>query len=123
MPVNSIVMVSSTIVIYAALDLMFNVVWSQKSLPMKVISTNSSSPTQALHRVAVVVVIEDIEYSVVLVVNLHLTLNVRHYHKLQGTNNMSIPSLSVMQLKMTLVNIIVISVKKNETQTIGFTTV
>ena len=102
---------------------MFNVVWYQKSLPMKVISTNSSSPTQALNRVAVVVVIEDIEYSVVPVVNLQSTLNVRHYHKPQGTNNMSILSLSVMQLKMTLVNIIVIFVKKNETQTIGFTTV
>jgi len=42
------------------LILMFNVVWSQKSLPMKVISTDSSSPTQALNRVAVVVVIEEI---------------------------------------------------------------
>ena len=115
-------MASFTFVNYAGgLTLMFNVVWYQKSLPTKVISTNSSSPTQALNRVTVVVVIEDIKYSVVLVVNLHLTLNVRHYHKPQGTNNMSIPSLSVMQLKMTLVNIIVISVKMNEIQNIGST--
>ena len=35
---------------------------------------------------------------------------------------MSIPSLSIIELKMTLVNIIVIFVKKNETQSIGFTT-
>ncbi|KAK7850842.1 hypothetical protein CFP56_043521 [Quercus suber] len=75
-------MALSTFVNHAGgLNLMFNVVWSQKSLPTKVISTNSSSPTQALNRVAVAVVIEDIEYSAVLVVNLHLTLNVRHYHK------------------------------------------
>ena len=86
-------------------------------------STNSSSPTQALNRVAIIVVIEEIEYFVVQVVNLHLTINARHYHKPQGTNNMSIPSLSVMQLKMTLVNIIVIFVKKNETQSIGYTIV
>ena len=36
---------------------------------------------------------------------------------------MSIPLLSIIQLKMTLVNITVIFVKKNETQTIGFTIV
>jgi hypothetical protein len=36
---------------------------------------------------------------------------------------MSIPSLSVILLKMTLVNTTVISVKKNETQSIGSTTV
>ena len=40
-------------------------------------------------------------------------------HKVQ--NNMSVLSLSIIQLKMTLINIIVISVKKNETQTIGST--
>ena len=55
-----IVMASSTLLSHAALILMFNVVWSQNSLPTKVISTNSSSPTQALNKVAVVVVIEDI---------------------------------------------------------------
>jgi len=48
---------------------------------------------------------------------------VLHYHILQGTNNMSIPSLYVILLKMTLVNTIVISVKKNETQSIGSTIV
>ena len=90
---------------------------------MKVISTNSSSPTQDFTRVAVVVVMKEILYSVVPLVNLHLTLNVRHYHKQQCTNNMSIPLLLVIQLKMTLVNINVIFVKKNETQTIGSTTV
>ena len=123
MPVTRSIMASSTLVSHASLNLMFNVVWSQKSLPMKVISTNSSSPTQALTRVAIVVVMKEIQYSVVPLVNLHLTLNVRHYHKQQCTNNMSIPLLSVIQLKMTLVNINVIFVKKNETQTIGSTTV
>ena len=73
-------MASSSLVSHATLILMFNVIWSQKSLPMKVISTDSSSPTQALNRVVVVVVIEEIKYSVVVVVNLHLTLNVQHYH-------------------------------------------
>ncbi|KAK7834188.1 hypothetical protein CFP56_024882 [Quercus suber] len=48
----------------------------ENSLPMKVIRTDLSSPTQALNRVAVVVVIEEMEYSVVPIVNLHLTLNV-----------------------------------------------
>ena len=41
----------------------------------------------------------------------------------QGTKNISIPSLSVIFLKMTQVNIIVIYVKKNETQSIGSTVV
>ena len=116
-------MALSTVVSHVGLNLMFNAVWSQKSLPTKVISTNSSSRTQTLNRVAVVVVIEDIKYFVVPLVNLHSTLNVQNYHKPQDTNNMSISSLSVMQLKMNLVNIIVIFVKKNETQTISSTTV
>ena len=123
MPVTRSIMASSTLVSHASLNLMFNVVWSQKSLLIKVISTDLSSPLQALDRVAIVMVIEEIQYSVVPLVNLHSTLNVRDYHKPQGTNNMSIPSLSIIQLKMTLVNIIMISVKKNETQTIGSTIV
>ncbi|KAK7853884.1 hypothetical protein CFP56_034184 [Quercus suber] len=50
--------------------------------------------------------------------------NVLQCRILQDTNNMNIPSLSVIELKMTLVNIIAISVNKNdETQSIGFTTV
>ena len=40
-----------------------------------------------------------------------------------GTTNMSIPSLYVMLLKMTLVNIAVISVKKNEILSNGSTIV
>ena len=123
MPVTRSIMASSTLVSHAGLNLMFNAVWSQKSLLIKVISTDLSSPLQALDRVAIVMVIEEIQYSVVPLVNLHLTLNVRDYHRPQGTNNMSIPLLSIIQLKMTLVNIIVISVKKNETQTIGSTIV
>ena len=44
-----------------------------------------------------------------------------HYHKSEGTSNISIPLLSVIPLNMTLRNIIVIFVKKNEIQSIGFT--
>uniref|UniRef100_A0A2N9FDZ5 Phorbol-ester/DAG-type domain-containing protein n=1 Tax=Fagus sylvatica TaxID=28930 RepID=A0A2N9FDZ5_FAGSY len=44
---------------------MFNVVWSQIPLPTKVISTNFSSPAQAIDRVAVVVVLKNSVYSVV----------------------------------------------------------
>ena len=76
-----------------------------------------------LLRIAVVVILELTQYSVVPLVHLLWTSNVLHYHILQDTNNMSIPSLSVIKLKITLVNIIVIFVKKNETQRIGFTTV
>ena len=89
---------------------------------MKVISTNLSSPTKALSKGAVVVVMKVNLYFVVPLVNLHLTLNVRHYHKPQHTNKMSITSLSIIQLKMTLVNITVISVKKIKTETISSTT-
>ena len=46
-----------------------------------------------------------------------------HYHIPQIMDNISIPSLFVIELKMTLVNIIAISMKKNGgTQSIGFTT-
>ena len=76
-----------------------------------------------LDRNAVVVILKFTQYSVVPLVNLLWTSNVLHYHKLQGTNNMSIPSLSVILLKMTPVNIIVISMKMNETQNIGSTIV
>ena len=41
MPVTRSIMASSTLVSHASLNLMFNVVWSQKSLLIKVISTNS----------------------------------------------------------------------------------
>ncbi|KAF3943194.1 hypothetical protein CMV_030223 [Castanea mollissima] len=51
------------------------------------------------------------------------TLNVLHYHKPHGTTNMNISSTSVILLKMTLVNITVISVKKNEIPSNGSTTV
>ena len=76
-----------------------------------------------LLRIAIVVILELTQYSVVPLVHLLWTSNVLHYYILQDTNNMSIPSLSVIELKITLVNIIVIFVKKNETQRIGFTTV
>ena len=46
-----------------------------------------------------------------------------HYHKPHGTTNMSIPSHSVILLKMTPMNITVIFVKKNEIPGNGFTTV
>ena len=60
MPVTRSIMASSTLVSHASLNLMFNVVWSQKSLLIKVISTDLSSPLQALDRVAIVMVIEEI---------------------------------------------------------------
>ena len=56
---------------YVCFTLMFIVVWSQISLPMKVISTNLSSPTQAMNKVAVVVVLKVIKYVVVPFLNLH----------------------------------------------------
>uniref|UniRef100_A0A2N9GZ36 DC1 domain-containing protein n=1 Tax=Fagus sylvatica TaxID=28930 RepID=A0A2N9GZ36_FAGSY len=55
---------------------------------------------------------KDKTYFVVPLVDLHWTSNVLHYHLLQGTNNMSIPSFFVILLKITLVNTTVISVKK-----------
>uniref|UniRef100_A0A7N2L667 Uncharacterized protein n=1 Tax=Quercus lobata TaxID=97700 RepID=A0A7N2L667_QUELO len=116
-------MAFSTLAKHVMLNLMFNVVCSQTSLSTKVISTNFSSPSQAMNRVVAVVVLKFTLYSVVPLVNLHLTLNVLHYHKPQGTNNTSTPSILVIQLKMILVNITIISVKKKETQTIGSTTV
>ena len=61
-------------------------------------------------------------YSVVPFVNLFYNLNVLLYHKLHGTTNMNIPSTSVILLKMTPVNITVISVKKNEIPNNGSTT-
>ena len=75
-----------------------------------------------LLRIAVVVILELTQYFVVPLVHLLWTLDVLHYHILQDTNNINIPSLSVIELKITLVNIIVIFVKKNGTQIIGFTT-
>ena len=70
-----------------------------------------------------VVILKAKTYFVVPLVDLHWTSDALHYHLLQGTNNMNIPSLLVILLKMTLVNTIVIFVKKNETQNIGFITV
>ncbi len=116
-------MVLPIVVRNANLVSMFNVVWSRISLPTKVISTNFSSPVQAINRVAVVVVVKNSVYSVVPLVNLHWTSNALHYHLPQGTSNMSISSLCIVLLKMTLENIIAIYVKKNETQSIGSTTV
>ena len=46
-----------------------------------------------------------------------------HYHKPHGPNNMNIPSLCVILLKMIPVNIIVTFVKKNEIPNNGSTTV
>ena len=124
MPVFVLVMASPISVGYAALVLMFNVVWSQKSLSTQVMSTSFFSLAFHLNRIAIVVLLPFTQYSVVPLVILLWTLDVLQCHILQDTNNMSIPSLSVIGLKMTLVNIIAISVKKNdETQIIGFTTV
>ena len=86
-------------------------------------STNLFSLAYNLNIIAVVVVLKFPQFSVVPLVTLLWTLNALHYHIPQVTNNMSIPSLSVILLKMTLVNTIAIYVKKNETQSIGSTTV
>ena len=59
-------------------------------------------------------------YSAVLIVHLLWTSNVLHYRVAQGMNNMNILLLSNTLLKMTLKNIIVIFVRKNDTQNIGF---
>ena len=71
MHVIILAMASPILVRYVCFTLMFNVVWSQISLPTKVISTDLSSPTQAMNRVAVVVVLKVIKYSIVPFVNLH----------------------------------------------------
>ena len=118
-PVSRFVMVSPIIVKVATLISMFNVVWSQTSLSTKVISTNLSSLGQHINKIALVVILKVTKYFVVLFVNLISTSIVLCYHIPQGTNNISIPSLFIMLLKMTLMNIIVISMKKNEIQILG----
>ncbi|KAK7855096.1 hypothetical protein CFP56_029733 [Quercus suber] len=85
---------------------------------MPVISTVVTSPSQAIDRSVVFVVLKITKYSVV-----PLTSNALHYHKPHGTTNMSIPSLSVIPLKMTPMNIIVIFAKKNEIPKNGSTIV
>ena len=82
---------------------------------MKVMSTNFSSLAQVIYKVALLVVLEGTMYSNVPLVNLHWTLYVQHYHFLQCKKNISIHLLFAILLKMTLVNILVIYVKKNET--------
>ena len=86
-------------------------------------STEFSFPAEHINRIVVVVILKVTKYSVVPLVNSHWTSNALHYHIPQGTNNMNILSLSLIWLKMILVNITVIFVKKNETQSIGSTTV
>ena len=76
-----------------------------------------------LNRIAIVVILKFTQYSIVPLVNLPWTSNVLHYHKPQSTNNISIPLLFVILLKMTLVNIIVTFMKKNMIQSIGSTIV
>ena len=71
-PVTILSILASAIAVRNAnLVSMFNVVWSQIPLLTKVISTNFSSPAQAIDRVAVVVVLKNSVYSVVPLVNLH----------------------------------------------------
>ena len=82
-------------------------------------STNLSFLAQHINKIALVVILKVTKYFVVPFVNLLSTSNALHYHISQGTDNMSIHSLLVMLLKMTLMNIIVIFVKKNEIQNIG----
>ena len=79
----------------------------------------SSSPMQQEAGNVVFVILKDI-YSAVLIVHLLWTLNVPHYRVAQGMINMIIILLSNILLKMTLENIIIIFVRKNDTQNIGF---
>jgi hypothetical protein len=125
MAVSNISMASPIVVVTcgAVMNLMFNVVWSLTSLPTLVMNTNLFSLAYNLNIIAVVVVLKFPQYSAVPLVTLLWTSNALHYHIPQVTNNMSIPSLSVILLRMTLVNTIVIYVKKNETQSIGSTIV
>ena len=90
---------------------------------MKVTSIVLFSLIQHIIINVVVVILKDQTYFVVPLVDFLWTSNALHYHILQGTNNMSIPPHFVILLEMTLVNTFVISVKKNETQSIGSTTV
>ncbi|KAK7824316.1 hypothetical protein CFP56_034571 [Quercus suber] len=106
-------MAYATIVNYATMISMFNAT----PLFMPVMSIFFTSPTQTLNRSVVVVVSIDTEYSIVPLIS-----DVLHYHKLHGTTNMNIPSLSIINLKMTRENITVIFVKKNEISSNGFIT-
>ena len=76
-----------------------------------------------MNKSVVVVILKCLEYFIAPLVNLFLTSNALHYHKPHGTTNMNIPSLSVLLLKMTPLNITVISVKQNEIPSNGSTTV
>ena len=122
MPVLVPALTSHIIVTNAPLTLMSTVVWPQTGLHMMVTSTPLSSPVQQEVGNVVFVIPKD-TYFAVLIVHLLWTLNVPHYQVVQGMNNMSIPLLSNTLLKMTLKNIIVIFVRKNDIQNIGFITV
>ena len=76
-----------------------------------------------MNKSVVVVILKCLEYFIVPLVNLFLTSNALHYHKPHGTTNMNIFSLSVILLKITPMNITMISVKKNEILSNGFTTI
>ena len=76
-----------------------------------------------LTRIAVVVIPKFTQYFVAPLVSLLWTSNALHCHIPQDTDNMIIPSLSVILLKMIPMNITVISVKKKGIQSIGSTTV
>ncbi|KAK7855095.1 hypothetical protein CFP56_029732 [Quercus suber] len=85
---------------------------------MTVISIIFTSQSQTMHKSVVFVVLKDTKYTAV-----PHTSNVLHYLKLHGTTNMSIPSLYVILPKMTLVSILMTSVKKKEIPSNGSTTV
>ena len=102
---------------------MFHVFYYQTPLLMHVMSIIFTSPWEIMNKSVVVVILKCLEYFIAPLVNLFLTSNALHYHKPHGTTNMNIPSLSVLLLKMTPVNITVISVKKNKILSNGFTIV
>ena len=90
---------------------------------MMVTSTAASSSPMQQEAGNVVFVIPKDMYSAVLIVHLLWTLSVLHYQVAQDMNNMNIFLPSNTLLKMTLENIIVIFVRKNDIQNIGIITV
>ena len=88
-----------------------------------VMHTDLLSLALDLKRIAVVVIQTFPQYFVAPLVHLLWTSNVLHYQLPQVIENINISLLFVILLKMTPMNIIVIFVKKNESESIGSTIV
>ena len=86
-------------------------------------SINLFSLALYLDRIAVVVIPNFTQYFVAPLVSWLWTSNALHCHIPQDTDNIIIPSLFVILLKIIPMNITVISVRKKEIQSISSTTV